>query len=983
MIQLFINGKQCDIDDELDIKLEKSFNSTNLHVVEETEYSFEIELPITKRNREAFGYVDAFDVANKFNQVYDAVLNADETNVLVGKFIMEEIGESYSGNLYVPKKKSLKDVLGDKKMKDIKEHSMYMSSWSDIDTINGGIINNVPNADKHIAFPYILYRLPYNYTGSTLPITTQDLSASGSTFTTNTVYPAYNVLSVIKDIFETEGYKIQGNVFEIEKFTELYQTFGGIGSEEYAQTRLVPYYMSFGWEYANIWGAYGSKHDNISSTLMTADLFDDPMMKVGTDAILISENTVFTSEDDEYNMLVKGTNTNARTIVIPQDGWYEIKSSGEIDYNLQNGHWSQQDRVNVVGCYNDADRVDMTQNMVELQIKKTTTPMASVNYYSMNMATPMVPTNISKDNIIDERIIATILDYRTLGMKLSYEQERNKFAKNGRAAIVKDYSGFDTSEFLCGARFGCTWNSVNNGESRVPDKRSIEMAYSCLPDPEKAFALWFQDPNSEVVTPLMPLYSTSGIRRNDGDSYRYDYGSRTAQILVRDDSYSNFDGYNRFTPPNNSGEYGSWDTSSHERRSYYGQTDSYATMVNDKRGLFDISTCVWLEKGDNISLELVMPYNDYRDECGWLEFCDWKNRSRAGVVATHCTGNFQIGIVSTVKDWIPTQSNPIPTYQEVKRPKKTNVNQWLGDTKVNDYIENFLNTFNLKLTRVNSKTYSIDTMSNENDTYGNIIDIDKWANVKDATFTRLNTKNTKLEWTISTDEEGYVHGNDTREVKTPRDESGYSGSISFINNADTSSDEEQIKSNWSYTWLKDITFVNGDVAFDSGVREVPVIGDAELWNQNFISINEKDFATDKTARLVYLDKNPDTKLYEYFNVHGYKNDSTIDEVKARMIFCKNYITYKNTLGQYKTFRLDYDNSMSTKSDFTITDVFYNITKGSQYEVDVPVKLPNTIYEQIKVNTLVKFNDGLFKVMGIEGHDVSMQEEATLKLMTLD
>ena len=50
MIQLFINGKECDIDKEFDIKLEKDFDMTDIHVIEESEYSFEIELPITKRN---------------------------------------------------------------------------------------------------------------------------------------------------------------------------------------------------------------------------------------------------------------------------------------------------------------------------------------------------------------------------------------------------------------------------------------------------------------------------------------------------------------------------------------------------------------------------------------------------------------------------------------------------------------------------------------------------------------------------------------------------------------------------------------------------------------------------------------------------------------------------------------------------------------------------------------------------------------------
>ena len=115
MVQLYINGKLCDVDEEMDIQLEKDFDNSEEHVIEEAEYSFEVELPITDGNRTAFGFVDVFDVGNKFNQVYDAVLNVDESNILVGKFILEEIdNEYYSGNLYVPAKKTLKDVLGDK-----------------------------------------------------------------------------------------------------------------------------------------------------------------------------------------------------------------------------------------------------------------------------------------------------------------------------------------------------------------------------------------------------------------------------------------------------------------------------------------------------------------------------------------------------------------------------------------------------------------------------------------------------------------------------------------------------------------------------------------------------------------------------------------------------------------------------------------------------------------------------------------------------
>ena len=124
MVQLYIEGRLVDIDDEFKIQLEKDFDNSTEHIIEESEYSFEVQLPITKANREAFGFVDVFDVANKFNKVYDAVLNSDEVCILKGKFIMEEINNEYfSGNLYVPTKAKLKDVLGDKKLKDIKSHN--------------------------------------------------------------------------------------------------------------------------------------------------------------------------------------------------------------------------------------------------------------------------------------------------------------------------------------------------------------------------------------------------------------------------------------------------------------------------------------------------------------------------------------------------------------------------------------------------------------------------------------------------------------------------------------------------------------------------------------------------------------------------------------------------------------------------------------------------------------------------------------------
>lgn len=971
MIQLYIRGKLCDTNEDFDIKLEKSFEQKE-YVIESTEYSFNIELPITDTNRQIFEYTDVFDTPNKFISVYDAVLNVDEVNILNGKFIMQEItSDGYSGNLYVPVKKKLKDVLGDKKMKEIKAHELFISDWTDIKNINEPIIRNTPNADKHICFPYVLYRLPYNDTGSTYDLNTQDLAPSGNTFSVDTMFPAFNVLSVLKDCFEGEGYNIKGNIFEQPKFTELYQTLN-IDAKTYSDERETPYYVGFHADYSI------RKNNNTSSTALIATPFEGfSDNQVGADAILLSENTKITNEVDDFNMLPKGINSDAHTLVVPHDGWYRIKCSGKITYPVESSDWQTDNRVGVCGRNNDADRVSMNNKVVEFQIRKTETPLSDVRFFSNNLGTPMIPTNISSGNVISDGFLAM----ESVLFKGSYDQARNRFAKNGKTALVKDYSGFDTSDFIAGARFGCTYNSIKQSSDRTPSRTAWQMTYTCLPDPQYAKYKTGKDTQGVEMIYFDLYYPRFFLEYSDDkiDLFRNDYGGKTAQVLVRDDSYSNFEGYNSINPQTNV-----WDTTSgYGSRTYPGQNDSSAQVLSNTAGTFNINTCVWLEEGDNLSLELIMPYNDKRDKCGWAEFCDWKHYYKDGVLWTDCSLDFEMGIVSSKKDWMPTQENPMPSFVEMRTKKPTNVNKFLGDGKVNDYIENFLKTFNLKLTKTDAKTYSIDTQLGESRTYGNIINLDEYAHTKDAKFSRIdNPGEIRIEWNISTDEEGYKHGNNTRQDKTIRDESGYTGMLLIENDVNASGEDNNVKSNYSYTWLKDITFTGGTTSFISGVREVPVISDATIWDKNWQTIQDDDFATNKNARLIYLTKQDNSDWYDYFNVVRYKNDTQIPETKAPIIFCRNYYKYKSSLNENMTFRLDYNNSLSTKTDQCITDLYYNITTADKYRVEIDVILPNHVYSTIKANTLFKFNDGLYRIESIEGHQVNMNEKATLKLISL-
>lgn len=987
MIQLYINGKLCDVDDGVKIRLEKSFDNEGEHVIEQSEYSFEIDLPVTDRNRDCFGYTDVFDVGAKFNQNYDAVLNVDEVNILKGKFVMDSIdSEKYSGNLYVPARKSLKDVLGDKKMKDIMIHYADLSSWESLKNINMEILKPYYNS-MHIVFPYVLYSLPYNVEDSQYNITTQDLSASGNTFTTENIFPAYNVLSLLRDVFRGEGYSIQGNIFNMSKFKDLYQTFS-YDAKKYHDEKTAPYYLSADFDYTL------RKDNNTSSTARLTTMFSDPDMNFGTDALLLSENTTVTREEDPFGMMSRGKeNPNARVITIPKSGWWQIAFWAAADFVNSTGSWEQDGRITVCGKANESDYVDFANNVLEIQLKKTDTPMSNSTLYSFNMGTPIVPTDITKDKCRVFHNVSPLLPmYGTAAVELSYDDKRNTFPKNGSTAVVKDMSGIvDTSDFICGFRWGSQFSSNYYSDDNLYDRRSNEMMMTCLPNPAKATMfranVSSDEYSGEKEKMFMGLYDTMGLRRPDSDNFRYDYGSMTAQALVKDGSYSNIEGYNRFTP-NRTGSGGTWDTTSNFGRKYYpGQTWGYATTPTRNMSGGLVYTCIWLEEGDNLSIECMLPYNDYADECGTFEFCTWKHFYKAGVENTHIDATLTMGFISTDPKYVPTSNNPLPDmnswqgWAQFTNNRFTNINQFLGDTKVNDWINNLLTTFNLKLTKVSDTTYSIDSMVTDANMVGNTIDIDEWANVKDAEFKRIDTKSTKLEWNISTDEEGYVHGNNTREVKTKRDESGYTGSITF--DSPSSNSEEKIKSNYSYTWEKDITFVNGSLDYTSGVHEVPIIGDAELWENNYMTIEDKGFATDKTSRLIYLDRNPDTGLVNHFWITKENNDTHMPENVMPILFCKNAITYESNLGIRKTFRLDYDNTESTDADETITDVFFNIKKGTQYSVELPVTLPNDIYAKIKANTLVKFNDCIFRVLGIEGHNVEMSDSATLKLITLN
>ena len=990
-IQLYVENQLCDFDKKTYFTLQKEFEDEAENIVKEIEYSYTLSIPTSITNKKIFGFIDSFDVANKFGRIYDAELYVDEILILKGKLKLSEIDKEYfKGNLYNPASVTVSDILGDRQLNEIMPHMKPMNSMSDYRQCNNYVMGeqstDIPKAeyrDRHICYPYVLYNLPYNNAAKaasdSLDFYTQKLDYGYHTMNNDNIYPAYNVCSVIQDMFKTEGYNVQGNIFDDEKFKDLYQTFQ-YNYSDYLEKKLVPYYVKFKCSYDNY------RQLNIPSTLEQVTLWNedevhfedkngsfDGNMMYGVDCPLTTDEKNVTIEEikNDQHMLASGTETNGKMIYVPRSGWYRIHIDGWMVYpDESDDTYSQENRENIGGCKSGRDDASLAAMPFEFQLKKGY-PAESPKLYSFNSFIPCMPTHFSNTT--------SVINYNwyTPTWLKCMNNERNRlYGKNGKTTYIRDYSDFPTNDFVCGARLGGGRFSFDaatgyeRGSIKAPMKGSRQAAGLILPNVNKSI-------NVENIDD----YNYFQICE-DG----YDTGVDTAQILVRYDSFSNFEGYNVANFDTKT-----WDTTSNVLAvTYAGAANSSARTINDTNGEWNINTVVWLEKGDTLYIELLMPLMTYpNDTYGGGMFGAGHTRwepAELRINRTMCDFTFEMGIINTNKKWTPTVADPIPSFDDIKADKETNVNQFLPTVKCNDYLNNFLKTFNLQLTMPSKNTFSID-YATMNDVMGNVISIEKLANIKDAEFKALDTPSQReLCWKIDKTETGYYHGNLSpyKTENLPWYESGYTGSITVINEANTSGSIDKKESNWSYNWYKDIRFDNGLGLSISGAP-IAVISDFSNWNDDYSYGSAESEApnTAKTMRLFFLSKDIDTTKYNYIDFKYDERNGA--DLNCRLVIPTNNIVTKQQQGKNRYYMLDYNNSTKNTdggTKKTITDIFFNLRVQSGYQIDVPIRLSNDMYRKINGGTLIKFNDGLYKVRAIDGHDVAEENEATLSLLTL-
>lgn len=967
-LELHINNQIADIDEDTEVTLTKEFEDDDDSMErKQAEYSYELELPITARNQKIFGYANDIQVKHKFYQVYNAQLYADHILVLDGKFMLSEIdNNTFTGNLYVPSTKDLSDILGDLNLNEIKEHNISLSKLESFRDLNfeamaTGI--DVSGKNNYVIFPYILYNFARSNFGSTdANKYVQFTNYSETTYDYNKLYPSYNVCKVIEEIFDTFGYKVSGNIFNDKRFTELWMT-SSFDNDDYKDNLNYPQYLDLSGYYYNVRTNSDGSHteSNTDEYIELTDQYENKEQYYCDDLLHCSNSQLHTVSNDHGIFVPKG---DQGSVIVKKSGWYQIYFDGYVEIN-NNGYESDK----YFGNLNSYSNIMSEIRLVKGNARENT------KFISRFGEAPICPRSEETKNT--SWGYSNDLKMKVYGWSSADAPTNIRIPRQGGVAIVHDYSAYDTSNFICGARFGNFanfWDTSGFGDKSLIykntasdiTKRNLKYA---LPNTDNISRLLY-DTEADDFSFMLPLYYFDKVVANN-TAYR-----KPAVVLMSENAKLQYAGYTTCSPFETYMDDGHvykpphWVYNVDKTSLNYirGNSASIGELTSGDMGSFQSSCVYYLEEGDTLNVELL-------DTIAWFQ----TGKKRVPMTVYF---NLQMGLVSTDKSWEPDNNkNTIPYYiHNWENEQTTNINQFLPEMSCNDFLEAFMKTFNLRVTKIDEKEYSIN-YSDTRQTALNIVPLDKYfdkSKVTEKSIDIPSAYNWKFE--INEDEEGYTTGDDSpfNEKGTNKEANElpfYSGSKTIVNQTNTTEDTEDVESRFSYNWYKTVWFTDRNEytnwvaagkpnlskwSHKGTVMKVPIIADADVWEKSFSDGQSESDKVSATPRFFYMNRGKYISIY------------SDDSVTPKLIL-------PTVTNSYNSFDLDFNDIPS----FTgIESTFFATNISPSYEIYIEMAMSNEDYKRIQENTLIRINGELFRVVKIDGHDVGMQNDADVVLKAL-
>lgn len=382
-----------------------------------------------------------------------------------------------------------------------------------------------------------------------------------------------------------------------------------------------------------------------------------------------------------------------------------------------------------------------------------------------------------------------------------------------------------------------------------------------------------------------------------------------------------------------------WETSNKFKIDFVNAPDNYVYRPSSWQGNGEVNAVVWLEAGELITVAAVSEEGLYRRQ-GMHTTAGWTNHTVdfALTITPFRTDDgwlkidFQ-GHGTAVMNWADPVNFDTSTINLVGFLP--------SDVKTNDYIDNFVKAFNLKLTQTGANAFSLDVKQSKAATTTLTVDLDAIASVKDRGNTPLGLPAAyKLGFTINADEEGYFLTGD--------DGGGEYATGSIEDNV-----IEQ-KSSFSFNWFKPIT--RTETAQGPQTIYLPVISKHEVWTgaTAYAEAMQKRFH-DLPARFWYFDG--------ILSGTNKINGVPLSLAKVSNTRAESTLNYKN------------------RPDTILTNYFTVLGIGSEsHYTEVEAYLTPYQYSSLDGSYMVKFNNDLYYAAEIEGYDPQNKNKTKLKLI---
>lgn len=980
-LELYINNQLANIGEETDISLTKEFQDHSELERKQVEYSYDLDLPITTTNQKIFGYANDLQVKHKFYTVYDAQLYADDILVLDGKFMLTEVTKDrFTGNLYVPSSKSLSDILGDMNLREIEGVDLEISTIEDIGIINGQTVGSEQRRD--VCFPYIVYNFPRSEFGTITPnkhVQFKDFADTSIDYTN--MYPSFSVTNLIKTIFKSAGYTVTGNIFNDERFTDMFMT-GSFEADDYKEKLNVPQYLKLQGEYHLMDRTTNKVSDTLTwrnSSYLPGGVDHETYRRYYcTDDIMHSCNTVIEATDNTYGLYqASSTNPSIGSITIQKSGWYVI--------NLQMSDCLFRDKgllEDISVCSTDAN--SWHTNCHEIRLVKGNAFSDVADYYSQFGQAPIVPRVVETKNW--DRVTVNGIEY--YGWSFANDANFLRVPNLMGTAIVHDYSDFKTTNFIMGTRFGTNTAWEGNTCYAIDSFNQSFIAWLMLNQPNMLYdSRLYKGTEGSWVLPVAAVKGDA--RMTPTNPYVYKQWDKVAVNLISENAYTDLEPQFNLVNGVESGDTLTFNNWSIATEGVIVDSIRFnQTSINNTSGIpyayGDCSCVYYLKEGDTLNLELLTSRNSSLKPDAVYEF---EGRTQF-VSDTMVNFVLELGLLTTDEGWTPNDGKVVPSLiSRLKDKIPTNFNQFLPDMSCNDFIEAFLTTFNLRITKTGDKEYSIN-FSDLRDTSLNTVDLEKFfdpSKVKEKSIDFPSEYSFKF--TTDTDEEGYTHGNDSPFNYFPPSESDaekYEGKKTIVNNASVTNETEEVESRFSYTWLKTFwvtTKENYQEWLAAGQPSLinwnkrkgsfynfPVIADADDWAKTFSEGKSEADKTSATPRFFYVNK------FYYFDISNYDGVKTISMIIPTLYKNGLVLAYPN-----EHQRTVYPSQIGKEQPIVkgIEETFFDTTVEPSYEVHVDMAMDNVSYSKINENTYIKINDEYFEIIKIDGHSVDRSGEAEL------